>query len=35
MVFITGATVYRDASGDVQDIVNGSMDFINCTGIYV
>ncbi|XP_053954951.1 bumetanide-sensitive sodium-(potassium)-chloride cotransporter isoform X2 [Anastrepha ludens] len=31
MVFICGATVARDATGDVLDLVNGSYAFLNCT----
>ncbi|XP_023294642.2 bumetanide-sensitive sodium-(potassium)-chloride cotransporter isoform X1 [Lucilia cuprina] len=33
MVVIAGATVARDATGDVADMVNGSFAFLNCTGI--
>lgn len=31
MVIISGATVMRDASGDVAEMANGSMAFANCT----
>lgn len=32
MVVIAGATVARDATGNVADMVNGSFAFLNCTG---
>lgn len=32
MVLMAGATVARDATGDVADMVNGSFAFLNCTG---
>lgn len=31
MAFAVGATVARDATGNVADIVNGSLAFLNCT----
>lgn len=30
MAFVTGATVARDATGHMDDIVNGSLEFLNC-----
>lgn len=32
MVLIAGATVMRDATGHVADVINGSTEFLNCTG---
>lgn len=32
MVFIAGAVVVRDATGNATHAVNGSLDFLNCTG---
>lgn len=33
MAFLTGATVARDATGNITQALNGSLDFLNCTGI--
>lgn len=32
MVVMAGATVARDATGDIADMANGSFAFLNCTG---
>lgn len=34
MVFVAGATVMRDATGDIEDVVNGTLIAMNCTGKY-
>lgn len=33
MAIVAGATVARDATGNITDLANNSWDFLNCTGV--